>query len=264
MKPQLHISGLQMLQSCGEQYRRRYIEGERIAPGVAILIGSATDRSVTADLQSKIDTGALLANEQIRDAARDSVVAEWEKGVSLDPEDGTEGQAKGTAIDAAVRLAELHHEGLAPTLAPTQVQRAWTLEVNGLPVDLAGTIDIQEGSATIRDTKTAAKSPTANAAHESLQLTTYALAAHVIDGAIPEKLTLDYLVRTKTPKLVVLETTREVADFDPLLERIMAATRALESGIFIPARPDDWRCSAKFCGYFQSCRFAMRPKTFAI
>jgi hypothetical protein len=35
-KPALSISQLDMLSRCGEQYRRRYIEHERLAPGVAL------------------------------------------------------------------------------------------------------------------------------------------------------------------------------------------------------------------------------------
>jgi hypothetical protein len=263
-KPQLHVSGLNMLQGCGEQYRRRYIEGEIIAPSVALHVGSAVDRAVTDDLESKIKTGALLPDEQIKDIARDALQAKWETdGVSLD-DDEIPGEAKGEAIDVAVNLAALHHRDLAPTINATAVQRAWTVEIDGFPVDLAGTIDIQEGSERIRDTKTSKKSPSVDEADKSLQLTTYALAAHVLDRQIPKELTLDYLVKLKTPKLQVVSTTREVADFDPFLERLAIAAKSLESGVFVPARTDDWRCTARFCGYFRSCKYAMRPKTVAV
>jgi hypothetical protein len=266
MKPQLHVSGLLMLEGCGEQFRRRYIEGHRIAPSAAIHVGNAVDRGVTLDLQRKIDTGELAPDEEIRDAVRDTLNAKWaEDGVTMDPEeDQSEEQARGASIDAAIDLASLHHSTLAPILAPTHVQRPWCIEVSGLPVDLVGTIDIQEGPVSIRDTKTAKKSPPANAADSSLQLTTYALAANVIDGNPPKYLHLDYLVRTPKrgeTKVVFLVTTRGPSDWDPFLERVGVATRAMESGIFMPARPDDWRCSEKWFGYWRTCRYALKPVT---
>ena len=36
-----------MLSRCGEQFRRRYVEHDIVPPGVALIVGSAVDRSVT-------------------------------------------------------------------------------------------------------------------------------------------------------------------------------------------------------------------------
>ena len=61
----------------------------------------------------------------------------------------------------------------------------------------------------IRDTKTSAKSPVpsfldgndkAGTADDSEQLTAYAVASHVVDGRLPDKMVLDYLVRTNAAK----------------------------------------------------------------
>lgn len=60
-KKHLSISQINMLGRCGEQYRRRYIEGEKIPPGIAALVGRGVDDSVTINLQNKIDTGDLRA-----------------------------------------------------------------------------------------------------------------------------------------------------------------------------------------------------------
>lgn len=263
---QLHVSALNMLSKCGEQFRRRYVEGERVPPGVAILIGAATDRSVSADLTNKITSGALLPDEQIKDLARDAVVSEWERGVELDEEYSEigEARAKADAIDTSIALATLHHLQAAPGIEATHIQREWVLNVNGLPLQLAGAIDIQEGAAAIRDTKTSKKSPGPDEAHNSLQLTTYALAVKVFDGSIPAAVKLDYLVKTKTPKLVQLEAKRTDADFDHLLNRVAQAARIMESGIFSPAPIDAWYCSAKFCGYHSTCPYARKPVSVAV
>jgi hypothetical protein len=42
------------------------------------------------------------------------------------------------------------------------------------------------------------------------------------------------------------------------------AAEIIEKGAFTPAQPSDWRCSADWCGFHSTCRFAQRPKSFAI
>ncbi len=265
-KPQLHISAINMLSFCGEQFRRRYILKEKRPPGVAMIVGTATDRSVTANLQSKITDKKLLAIDQVKQIASDSLKTEWQTGIELDQEEAMLGaeKVKGNAIDKAVRLSVLHASNLAPVLDPTHVQRPWVVELNGYPLDLAGTIDVQEGSIAIRDTKTKAKSPSEGAADQDTQLTAYALAAKVIDGRAPEKVTLDCLVDNKVPVVKVFSSTRNEADFDAFLARVENAVLALQAGVFVPAKQTDPLCSPKYCGFFSTCKFVMQPKQFQI
>lgn len=264
MKFQLHVSGLLTMSKCGIQFEKRYIQGLRVPSSVAAAVGTAVDRSVRADLRSKIDMDALLSEEQVADVARDALVEEWSNGVEANEEDADEGltASRDEAIDKSVDLAVFHRAIVAPGLRPTHVARGWTLDVDGLDIQLAGEIDIQEGHHSIRDTKTTAKSPTKTLADTSLQLTTYALAVRQHDKVIPETVALDYLVRTPKRhdlKLVQLESTRTDASFGPLLERVHQAQLQIESGIFTPAPPDSWQCSRKYCPFFEKCKFAVKP-----
>lgn len=261
-KPQLHVSGLMMLAKCGEQFRRRYIEGEIIPPGVAMIVGTATHRSIRANLQAKIESGRLLGVEATKDIARDALRDEWDKGVWLQDEERTRPKAtQGEAIDKAVRLSGTHAQRLAPALKPTHVERKWTVELPGYPMDLVGEIDIQEAHLSVRDTKTSAKSPSADAADRSEQLTMYALAVKTIDHEAPEYVALDYLVDLKSgTKIKTVMSSRAVEDFEPLLRRVENAARVIESGSFVPARPDDWWCNPKWCGFYSSCPFVRRRR----
>lgn len=263
-KPALSISALDMLSKCGEQYRRRYVAGEKIPPAVAMLVGRGVDKSVDRNLTSKIETKQLLPVEEIKDTARDTVVAEWDKGgVVLNEDEIRDGikAVRAAAIDKAVRLSSLHATSAAPQIQPTHVQRKWTIELQGYPADLTGVIDIQEGSIAVRDTKTSAKSPREDEAHLSDQLTLYALAGKVLDGQPPAVVALDYLVDTKTPKHVVRESTRDNSDFRVMLRRVDTAMKAIDRGVFVPARQTDWWCSKRWCGYFDSCPYARQPKS---
>lgn len=255
-----------MLERCGEQYRRRYIDKHRIPPGVALIVGTAVDGTVTKNLGNKITTNELLPIEQIVDDARDLTMRSFDReGVALDSDEEKRGLkvVKAETIDKAIRLSRLHATSAAPSLNPTHVQRPFVLELSGFPVNLAGTIDVQEGSHSIRDTKTSAKTPGADVAEKSDQLTMYALGAKIIDGKIPDQVALDYLIDTKTPAHKTFTSERTEDDFRPLLNRVEVAVRALEKGVFIPVNPDHWVCSARYCGYWNTCPFVRRPKSIA-
>ncbi len=265
-KPQLHVSGLEMMSKCGEQFFRVYINNEREAPGISLIVGKSTHRVVAKDLKHKIDHKSLLTLEEVKDTARDALVHEWgSTEIRLDPEEMALGlkAIKDQAIDKTVRLSSLHHSILAPVIEPTHVERPWCVELSGYPMDLAGTLDIQEGGLAVRDTKTSAKTPNEKIAEESIQLTTYALAVWVIDGLQVAEVKLDYLIDTKEPKHKTFKSTRDSDDYKTLLARVKAASLAIEKGVFIPARQSDWWCSAKYCGFFNSCRYVRNPKQFA-
>lgn len=263
-KPHLSISAIETLARCGEQYRRRYIEGEKIPPGIAALVGKGVDDSVTANLGAKIETGALLDSDAVIDTARDSVVRQWEAGeVTLTEEETDSGpqKVKGAAIDKAAMLSLLHAASTAPTIEPTAVQRFWRLELSNFPFDLIGYIDVDEARR-VRDTKTSGKTPAASTADTSDQLTAYSLARKIIDGNGVPEVVLDYLIDKRTPQALTLRSTRTDADFAPFLNRVEASAAVIEAGAFLPASPDSWACSKKFCGYWSTCKFARRGKEF--
>lgn len=262
---QLHVSGLNLLAKCGIAFEKRYIQGIPEPRSVSLVVGSAVDRSVSLDLTNKKDAGALLPEDAVRDIARDAMNEEWGRGDVVvseeDVDDGWKG-SQGDAVDAAVDMAAFHHEYAAPLITPSHVQRAWVLDIDGIDVQLAGTIDVQESLTRIRDTKTSAKSPGKDTADKSLQLTTYALAVRTLDGKIPDSVQLDYVVRTpkrQDLKLVQLQSKRTDADLPHLVRRIQAAADVMKSGVFTPAPVDAWWCTKKFCGYWQTCPYAAHP-----
>lgn len=264
-KRQLHVSGINLLSRCGIAFENRYLKEIKTPRSVSLAVGTAVDRSVTCDLTEKKDKGSLLCDSDVLDIARDAAVAEMDLGdVAVDGQDEEDGwrASKGDVVDAAVDMAGFHHREAAPDINPTHVQRAWVLDIAGMEMQLAGTIDVQEGFSSIRDTKTSGKSPAKDTADKSLQLTTYSLAVRQLDGRIPDKVVLDYVIRTpkrKDVKLVQLESKRIDADLSHLIARVQAAEAVIKSGVFSPAPPDAWWCSQKMCGYWNICPYAARP-----
>src|SRR5207244_7327628 len=126
--------------------------------------------------------------------------------------------------DFAVDLAEFHVQRVAPTVDPIAVERLIIVRPRDSDLEIHGTLDliakpsgIMDLGATevIRDLKTSEKSPPADAAELSQQLTYYSLIRQAEGGAMPSRVGLDHLVRTpktSTKKYIPQRTTRDRAD----------------------------------------------------
>lgn len=252
----LSSTRLGMLFRCAHQYKLRYVDGIKKAPGIAAYVGRSVDESVNQDLQNVIDNGSLLPEEQIKDIARDSLNQEWEKEeplLSKEEKEKGKKKVKGECTDKSVRLASLHLNKVAPIIKPKKIQKKWELEVAGFPYDLMGYIDIMEEDS-IRDTKTTAAKKT-GAADKSMQMTLYALAGKKIYGK-DYKLFLDFLVDNKIPKEDIQPTTRSQKDFEAFFRKLEIVAKFLEKGIFLPAsREYSWFCCEKYCGFWDICPY---------
>jgi hypothetical protein len=249
-----------MLNRCPMQYQHRYVDGIVAPPGVALIVGKGTHRANASDLLSKMDSGSLLSDEEVKAIAADATKREWDsQEVALDDDEKAEGidKVKGAAIDRSVTLATLYHEEIAPAIEPTGIEEKFTLPLS-TGDELTGFIDVNTATK-IRDGKTSGKSPVAEAADQSLQLTGYIWADWELSGRqIIKTGSLDYLVSLKKPKTVVLETTRTEQDFNRLHARLDVAGQMIRAGLFPPCDPGQWCCSPKWCGYWPHCAFGAK------
>ena len=256
----LSISRLNMLNRCPMQYQHRYVDGIVAPPGVALIVGKGTHRANASDLLAKMDSGDLLSGEEVKAIAADATTREWDaQEVALDDDEKVEGvdKVKGAAIDRSVSLATLYHEEIAPTIEPIGIEQQFTLPLPSGD-ELTGFIDVNTATK-IRDGKTSGKSPVADAADQSLQLTGYIWAEWEASGRQTIKTgSLDYLVSLKKPKAVVLETTRTEQDFSRLHARLDVASQMIRAGLFPPCDPGQWCCSPKWCGYWNHCAFGAK------
>ncbi len=338
---QIHVSGINMANDCGQRFLYRYILGMKSPPNAFLLVGKSTDESVTQDLNHKIKTGELLRRDDVLEISAAKFEQEQRaEPIELDAEEKKEGksleQVLGDAKDKAVCLSGLHHDEAAPNIQAVQTRRRFSIDMDVFlrsrakelhqagddapdkyaakllhdqarslnaaardGVDFVGEQDIQEilrvpndpalrgvhipdGTElkdgysewlVIRDTKTSAKSPTpsfldgndkAGTADDSNQLTAYACASHVVDQKLPDRMVLDYLVRTNaakpTVKYVPTVTTRSMDDVQVFLNRFTNLIHAMKTGVFVPANESSWICSEKWCGFWKICCYAKHPK----
>jgi hypothetical protein len=261
----LSISRLNMMLRCPMQYQHRYIDGVIAPPGVALIVGKGTHRANASNLLNKMDSGSLLPDDEVKAIAADATKREWDaQEVALDEDEKAEGadKVKGEAIDRSVVLASLYHEHIAPAVEPTGIEETFTVAVPSSDDELTGFIDVNT-EMQIRDCKTTGKSPDAEAADKSLQLTGYIWAEWERSGrSVLKDGALDHLVTLKkSAKAITQETTRKVEDFDRLHRRLALASQTIQAGIFAPCDPGQWCCSPKWCGWWNRCEFGARGRT---
>lgn len=257
-KPHISETQLSMHAKCPEQWRRRYLEHDRIPPGMAMHIGSGVHKGAEANFRQKIDSHADLSSDDIVDAA----VAGFEAriagdGCSLSADDASRGQkvVVAEAKDVTAKLAKVHAEKQAPDYQPIEVEHTTRIVFPNASHDLLAITDLRVEGDRVVDIKTAGKKKSQADADDSTQLTTYAAAYQVDHGRPCKELLLDTLVKTKTPGRQVLTTHRTEADFRVLLARINAMLASIKTGVFIAAAPGAWWCSSKWCGYSRTCKF---------
>jgi hypothetical protein len=174
------------------------------------------------------------------------------------------GAVRDHTIDTTVKLATLDHQELQPHIRPKHVERKFRVPLVNYPRDLVGIIDLADEGECVIDLKTAARSPSADAADKSTQLTMYSLGYVAIAGRKPKGLALHHLVATKVPKAVVQMTDRDENDQQALLNRVGNCLDAIERDVYVPASEDHWCCSPRWCGYYNICKYVRgrhRPRT---
>lgn len=258
VKPHLSYTQLNMLLRCGEQYRRRYIEGERVPPGSAGALGKSFHLAQESNYRQKITSKQDLPVEAVTAAFSDAFDVE-SNDVLWTPEEAEAGIAKvkGDLKDEGVKLVEVYHTEVAPAVQPESCEEVIPVALEGFPYDLKCVVDLVDDKQVVHDSKTRGKSPTAEEANKSMQLTAYALAYRVSRKEQERGLQLDVAVRNKNPKIVTLPTQRTNEQIGRFLETMARAAEAIQGGVFLPAPEGAWYCSPKFCGYYGTCK--VRP-----
>jgi hypothetical protein len=262
--PTKHFSATQssMYARCGEQYRRRYVEGEIIPPAIAMLVGTGVHSAAQKNHEQKIVTHADLPTSDLQDIAATAYsMRAQEEGVFIEAENKLRAaEAVGEGKDHAVSITTLYAERCAPTIQPVLVEERSSFALPGL-CDVQFVIDVVDDSERIRDLKTAGARKNQADADKSAQLTCYSLGYEALRGHAPSELRLDVLVRTSAGKLAYqndLVSRRTHDDYQALINRMAAQVRAISAGVFPPADPENWACSPRFCGYWHTCPYVNR------
>lgn len=256
-KPYLSPSQLDMYCKCPEQYRRRYIERDKMPPGIAAHRGTGVHAGAKGNFRQKRETHRDLSPKDIIDqsvAAFDEAVER--KGFQLTKDEIARGPAAVIAEqrDATARLARFHAEVQAPDYQPAITEQKVRIVLPNAPYDLLGIVDLQDDRGRVTDFKTAKRKKSQKDVDDSVQLTIYAAAA-AVRGTPASEVALDTLVNNKTPTRQRLVSPRDENDYRALASRTNAVIAAITAGSFPPTMPGSWWCSPDWCGYWSTCPY---------
>ena len=241
---------------CGEQWRRRYLEGDVIPPGIAARIGSGVHRAAALNWREKLAHGRDLPLDAVQDAAAEAYHAELQNGVFFPPEERSRAAvAMAEGKDTAVRLATVMRNELAPHIHPELIEERVVLDI-GLDVPVVTVLDLFTKDKALRDLKTSSRAWTEDKARTSLQPALYRESVRVVTGSYPESIVFDVLVNGKKgAALQSVETTRDEDDMRVITLQFRVMLNSIRAGLFPPAPADSWQCTPRWCGYYHTCPY---------
>ena len=240
----ISISQIKLFLKCPLAYKYRYIDGLKIAPTGSLLLGSSVHFSLEGNYKQKIESKQDFPTEKLLDLFSDR----WDKEVQETIFD--EDEKAGAVKEEGIKMVEVYHAQISPTITPKYVEKGFELSFNNVPYTLKGVIDLVDHQNVIIDHKTSKRSKSENDVTSDIQLTCYALAFRSIFGVEEKEMRFDVIVRNKTPKIQQLQTTRTQADIDRFLKVVGYVSRAIEQGIFYPN--PNFMCG--MCGYKDLCK----------
>jgi len=250
-----HQSTIGMGLRCGEQLRRRYVEGQIHPPGVAAIRGTSLHFANETNMKQKVKTREDLPVSDLQDAARDMYVEKvMNEGVHLPKEElPSKNDILNKGLNETVELTALYREEVAPDIQPVEVERSFQIHIDGCEMPIGGRMDL-ERSGKVDDLKTAGRKWSAGQIEKEIQPVMYSLAHEMITGNRPEFI-YHILVATKKPYRQIQRITVNDGHYQALRYKIQIIEKMLKHGVFPPANPASWWCSPKWCGYWYSCKY---------
>ena len=252
----LSASQITMYQRCREQYRRRYVLGERERPGAALVWGSADHYAHEQNFAQKIDSHEDLPVADVEEAFAEGFDRAVERsGGESEIQWGDD--KPGTLKDDGTKLVAHYHRLVSPKVQPVAVEREFSLVLLSVPVPIVGRIDVETAGPGI-ERKTARRAESQPKPDWRLQGLVYQLEhGRSVDFHVS--------VKKKTPEIITPESNERfslpyVERTVRTAERLVAHTAASIVSDYERLGPDEpwtgavthvWACS--FCGFKPSC-----------
>ena len=249
-KPHFSASQIICYLQCPLQYHFQYEMGiawEKTPS--AVLFGGAVHKGVEQINKGLMDGGIDI------DMAKVEFTTAWKDGTLNEiawKEDPSELYQKGG------QLLELYANEMKDE-RPTEIELPFRLPIvdpkTGLFIsqrDFVGKIDAIFTDDTIVEIKTTGRSPVQQEIDQNLQITLYSWAYRLLYGKPEKTIKVVNLVKTKEPKIAVIETKRTERDHSWLLATTYQVIRSIEQKLFYPNPIGGFGCFN--CQYQSHCR----------
>lgn len=243
------FSSIGMFRKCPRQYEFRYVKGIKIPPGGSLIRGIGVHSGLEFDMQNKIDYKTNLETNKVLEIYSDAFDREVDRygRAEIDWKKEKPGKCKDGGID----MLKVYHPTEAVKLSPKYVEQKFELALEGED-KLIGRIDLIETDHVLIDWKTATRKKASHHLYVDQQPIFYQM-------AFPQasELRMDVLLHYKTKKDDVQVLKRKPAtkrELDLAREDIYDVIDSIKSGANYRCNPDNWWCSADWCGYWSLCR----------
>ncbi|MFA6348659.1 MAG: PD-(D/E)XK nuclease family protein [Candidatus Paceibacterota bacterium] len=231
----LSASQINVYLLCGLKYRFQYVDRlPKPFKSSGLAFGSVIHSTIDWFHKHRIEQRQVTLDQLYRILEADWYSQQCEEKIRF--KDGED--ASKLLVMARELLGLYYHSplnGMVQAELPFRVPLVNPLTGENLGAPLDGFIDLIEANDTITEFKTSARSLDADSVDDLLQLTTYSYAYRVLFGRDPQRLKVVNFVKTRTPKLNVLDAAaRKPQDYARLFHLAKEVLRGIRSGIFFP------------------------------
>jgi len=240
-----HLSPSQLTTflACGVRWQYQYIDGKRTPLNGYLVRGIALDEAATLHYRERSKGLPGLCAEEFVEAADSNHQA---KLVGADEVELEVPEAESRKMLA--RAAGAYYKDIARKLNPRSyqdIQRKYVVKLDDFEV--WGIVDLITESDVVIDTKLKRSLVSDSDLARNVQLSTYAW----MTGA--ENLAL--AVAQPSGRATLQWTTRDAEDVERVKRLYSRVHASIQAGVAVPAAPDSWACSLKWCPFYRSCPF---------
>lgn len=249
----LSYSSISTYLMCPRSWRFHYIERVEVPTATALVFGSAMHHTIEEHIKTHTATDRVPLVERWS--------WNWQAQLESNPQiawgDDT---PEGLSNEGVRILSDPDIAGLVDALQPliddkVHIEDYVELRVPGVPISIIGYIDIIEADGVPGDFKTSSKSWNHDRAQGEMQPAFYLAALNQNGYSLNPDLRFRHyiFVKTKTPKVQVIETQRTAGELLWLTKLIREVYEGINAQVF-PPNPLTWKCSERWCEYWGMCR----------
>lgn len=260
-------SKLKAYEGCGEYFRRAYQEGEETGSGTAGIRGSAFHDAAAENHDQKIESRVDLPRRdliEIADASFQSRAASEPIHFTDDERKDGERQSLFRARAVAREVTGIYADQVAPGIRPVLVEKMITAKITGSQIKIRGRLDLLDEDHVVQDLKstTNGRRFTERAAGLDHQFTVYGMLVRAETGKFPSGYSMR-IVNGETGKATEIKTYRTRRDIEVFVARLNNMIEAIRKGHYHAAEPGHWKCSPKWCAFWNSCKYVNAERTAA-
>lgn len=261
-----HLSNSQinMLLSCGVLYYHRYILREKFPTTTSLIKGLSVHKMAERYNHNLIDTGEITKLEDLKILLIDEIESFYNRDdlyITPKEQEFTVEELKHQMIEMLMPLCEVFLESMKDVI-PTQAEARQSIKIPGCKKSIMYVMDVEDSDGAIIDYKVSGKKKTQKDIDNDMGLTIYALAYYSKYKKFPSSIKYFNYVAYRTPKkkevktdFQVLETSRNLDDFEALFNRLSVSLKAIDSQVFLPAETGHWKCSPEYCHRYKKCLY---------